>query len=111
VNFKAILKRLTGISTPIFGVSWNPPPSERDLARKVITFLEDRRVLYNATELEVPEHCVASVIEIRRFLTDVVGQAADQAAFVPYLQAMRAACRKFLDTSQHRVRAPDHPEH
>ncbi len=65
MKFNDITSRLTGISCPIFGVSWTPPASERDTAKGVVAFLEDRRVLYNASELEVPEHCVHSVIEIR----------------------------------------------
>ena len=28
MNFKAILNRLTGLSCPIFGISWNPIESE-----------------------------------------------------------------------------------
>ncbi len=36
----------------------------------MIAFLEDRRVLYVPDELEVPSHCVQSVIEIRRCLTE-----------------------------------------
>ena len=41
MKFSEILNRLTGISTPIVGISWNPPPLEVNIARKVITFLED----------------------------------------------------------------------
>ena len=40
MKFDEITSRLTGISCPIFGVSWNPPESERKIARRVITFLE-----------------------------------------------------------------------
>lgn len=39
------------------------------VARRVIRFLEDQRVLYNPSELEQPDHCVQSVLDIRRFLT------------------------------------------
>ena len=69
MKFKEILARLTGFSVPVFGVSWNPPEPEVQKARRVITQLEDRRVLCNASELEVPAHCVQSVIEIRRMLS------------------------------------------
>lgn len=39
MKFKDIIKRITGISTPIFGVSWNPEKTERDIARQVISYL------------------------------------------------------------------------
>jgi hypothetical protein len=38
-------------------------------ALRVLRFLEDRRVLYNPSELEVPRYCVDSLLEIRKFFT------------------------------------------
>lgn len=69
MRFTEIAARLTGISTPIFGVSWNPPEAERTVARRIVTSLEDRRVLYADSELEVPHHRVDSVLPIREMLT------------------------------------------
>lgn len=34
----------------------------------VIGYLEDRRVLYNPNEMESPDHCVQSVLQIRSLL-------------------------------------------
>ncbi len=102
MKFKSILSRLTGLSTPVFGVSWNPPKSERAVARKVLAFLEDRRVLYNPSELEMPDHCVQSVVEIRHFLTAEITEFDADAPLGQDLRAMRAACRKFLDMLQGR---------
>ena len=96
MDFKEISKRLTGISTPVFGVSWNPENTSADIARKVIVFLEDRRVLYNPNEMEVPSHCVRSVLEIRSFLTNKISQTNEK-ELLGSLKALRAACRKFLD--------------
>ena len=47
IRFKEIIRRLTGFSTPFFGISWQPPESERKTIRKLFNFLEDRRVLFN----------------------------------------------------------------
>lgn len=88
--------RVTGISCPLFGVSWEPPTSERDTARKVIAFLEDRRVLYVPGEGESPEYCVRSVIEIRQFLTDELGHMDSDTHLAQQLSAIRSACRKFV---------------
>lgn len=100
MKFKEITSRLTGISCPIFGVSWNPPQSHITIGRKVISFLEDRRVLYNPYHMEDHNHCVESVIEIRRFLTAELGAITDDEGLSQSLRAMLAACRKFLDTVQ-----------
>ena len=97
MRFSEVAKRLTGFSTPIFGVSWQPPEAEVAVARRVVNFLEDRRMLFNPYELEVAEHCVDSVVEIRHFLTAELGGLGDDDDIAPHLVAMRAACRKFLD--------------
>ena len=96
MKFKEIVKRLTGISSPIFGVSWNPENTSEDVARRVVSFLEDRRILYNPSEMEDPHHCVESVLGIREFLTEQISQST-QDELTGSLKAMRLACRKFLD--------------
>lgn len=97
MKFDEITTRLTGISCPIFGVSWNPPESERKIARRVIAFLENRRVLFSPYEWEVPDHCIQSVIEMRHFLTNELQALDSEKELAQNLRAMRAACRKFLD--------------
>ncbi|MGO9147358.1 MAG: DUF6650 family protein [Desulfomonilia bacterium] len=99
MKFKEVLSRLTGFSVPIFGVSWNPPQPEVTTARKVLAFLEDRRVLYNPYYLEVEDQCYSSVIEIRKFLTDIIGQLGEDSKLGEHLRGIRAACRAFLDES------------
>jgi hypothetical protein len=99
VKFKEIINRLTGISTPVFGVSWNPTEMEVTLARKVIAFLEDRRVLFVTYDLEIMEHCATSVIDIRKFLTEQIGKLPRGSELSQSLRAMRGACRKFLETT------------
>ncbi len=47
-------RRITGISTPFGGISWSDPgPGDGETVRRFLVFLEDRRVLYNAMDLEV----------------------------------------------------------
>ena len=97
MKFKEVVARLTGLSVPVFGVSWNPPVAKVTFARKVIAFLEDRRVLHNPYHMEDLGHCVSSVVEIRQFLTAELGNLTKPEGLAANLRAMRAACRKFLD--------------
>ncbi len=97
MKFSEIANRLTGISTPFGGASWQPADLEVSAARRVIAFLEDRRVLYEPGQMEVPSHCVQSVIEIRRCLTEELGKLEGSSELAASLRAMRAACRKFLE--------------
>jgi hypothetical protein len=100
INFKKIAKSLTGFSTPVFGVSWNPPESDRDIVRKLITFFEDRRALYNPCNIETPTWVIESVLEIRKKLTDTLGRVDENSDISPHLRAMRAACRKFMNETE-----------
>ena len=93
-------RRLTGFSTPIIGVSWDPGHAEVEAARRVIRFLEDRRVMFNPTSLEVPAHLRRLDDRGRRFLTDELGRLGDGDGVAPHLAAMRAACRRFLGTAR-----------
>ena len=97
LKFSEIANRLTGISTPLGGLSWESSELTSDAARRVMTFLEDRRVLYSASELEAPSHCVQSVLEIRRFLSSELGRLKADSQLAASIRAMRASCRKFLD--------------
>lgn len=99
MRFSEIMRRLTGISAFGFGAEWQPPDSEFQHMREVLHFLEDRRVLYNPTWAESPDHCVQSVLQIREFLTAQLPNFSDQDT-VDSLRAMRAACRKFISATE-----------
>jgi hypothetical protein len=100
MTYKEIASKITGFSCPIFGVSWNPPKLEIETASKIITFLEDRRVLFNPYELEEPSHCQESVIRIREFLTEQLYNMDKDSELGKIIRGMRSACRKFLDSTQ-----------
>jgi len=100
MTFKEIANKLTGFSIPIFGISWTPAKLEIEIAKKVITFLEDKRVLYVVYELESPQHCITSIIQIREFLTTQIFDLDEKSDLANILRAMRSACRKFLDSVQ-----------
>ena len=97
MDFREIARRLTGISTPFGGVSWNPPSeSETTVVRRVIAHLGNHRVLFDPYDVEVPEHCISSIIQLRAYLTEELGRLDPKSHLAETLLAMRAACFKFL---------------
>lgn len=100
MTFKEIASIITGFSFPIFGISWNPSKSEIEIARNLITFLEDRRVLYVVYELESPNHCAESIIKIREYLTEQLYSLNSKSELSNIFRAMRSACRNFQNNIQ-----------
>jgi hypothetical protein len=91
-------RRITGISTPFGGVQWaDPGPSDTEIIRKFILFLEDRRVLYNPMSLEVESQVEHSIHEIREGCTKTLQALPAKAFGVIPVRSIRAACRCFHD--------------
>jgi len=97
IPFREIAQRITGISTPIFGISWNPPEEKRDIVRRLVAFLEDRRALYADFHAEYGPWVEQSVLEMRAEITSALKTCPEGHNLTGPLRAMRAACRKFLD--------------
>jgi uncharacterized protein DUF6650 len=97
MKFSEIASRITGFSTPIFGLQWEAPTADVAVAREVIIFLEDRRVLFSPYAAEVPDHVLQSILEIRRVMTEILRRGGIAGELVDSLAAMRTACRKFID--------------
>lgn len=97
IPFAELVNHITGVSTPIFGVSWNPSEPEREKIRKLIIFLENRRALYNPDNMETVQWVDESVLKIREELTEGLQQLGEGSSAAPSLRAMRAACRQYLD--------------
>ncbi len=97
---KAIANRLTGISTPIGGISWTPPVNEKDKAKQLLVFLEARRVIYHPYDIEVSANVVKCIIKIRKHLIEDLEETCKSSILGESLTAMRAACRKFFDDFQ-----------
>ncbi len=102
LHFKELASRLNGVQVPIFGVQWVPTEPERKVVRDVLTFLEDRRVLYNPCAWELEDEVNQSVLRIREILTDAIQRLGQDSKAAPAMRAMRAACREYLDgTGRH----------
>jgi len=100
VRFLELANRVTGFSTPIFGVSWNPPTLEVEIATRLLTYLEDRRVLYTPYSDESLRNVSESIIQIRERLTKDLEQLDRSSDLAKSLFDMRAACRNFLNKVQ-----------
>jgi hypothetical protein len=100
IRFRDIASRITGVSIPIFGVSWDPPASEREIVRQTFIFLEDRRALYVDYAWEVEAEVAQSVLTMRAELTAALKQLPEESEATGSIKAIRAACREYLDTTR-----------
>lgn len=89
-------RRITGISIPFGGLQWaDPGPSDGEIVRKFIVFLEDRRVLFNAEHLEVVSQVEHSIHQIREECTKTLQALAPGAFASQPIRAIREAGRHF----------------
>jgi hypothetical protein len=80
-------------------VGWEWIPSDQDLARRIVLFLEDRRVLYATEGREDFEACRRSAHEIRSILTLELMNTSAGGHLEATLKRMRAASRAFVDAA------------
>jgi hypothetical protein len=90
------MNKVTGVSCPLFGISWNPEETQRTIARKIIIFLEPRRVLYAPYGIESLCQCIESVSKIKDYLTSELQHLDESTELSTYVRAMRKACNRFL---------------
>lgn len=94
-------RRLTGISTPFGGLQWSDPgPSDREVIRQFLVFLEDRRVLYNPLLFEVVHQVEDSIHQIREQCTRTLQQLGQDVFAAGPLRAIREAGRRFHNDCQ-----------
>lgn len=90
-------KRITGLS--VWGVQWDYTPGDKEAVRRLLTFLEDRRVLFGLRHMEDEYFCLRSVMEIRTLLTDLLGTGIDSKDTAQSLRLLRASCRAFVEAA------------
>ena len=101
MKFERIYKNITGLSCPIFGIQWNAPPIEANEAKKVVLFLEDKRVLFENANMEDAGHCAQSVLDIRFELTKGLQALPSGSNLAKSLKRMRKACQEFSNSLGH----------
>lgn len=108
VKARSNKRKLTGASVSALGLgiglATTVTPGDRDIVQGLVTFLEDRRVLFNPEYLEVVSQVDRSVEEIRRELTDALQQLGPASPATPPIRTMRAACRRYMDGPRQQFR-------
>jgi hypothetical protein len=89
--------RVTGVSFPGFGVQWQKTSTDKEIARRLIHFMEDRRLLFGQVHIENEIYCIQSAIEIRNYLTRLLDDAKPGKELANSIRVMRAACRRFVE--------------
>jgi hypothetical protein len=89
----------TGIGAFGFSLNWEKVPGDEQVAKRVLTYLEDRRLLFGIRHSGDELHCVQSANEIRHFLTGQLTDAKTGRSLADSLRAMRAAFRAFVDAA------------
>lgn len=87
--------RLTGFSIPVGGVDWEYIEGDKQVVRRVLTFMEDRRVLFEHHSREDCEPCRLSTEAIREYLTIEIPNAQHGGPVERSLRRMRDAARTF----------------
>jgi len=87
--------RLTGVSA--WGVQWDKKDDDRELARRLLNLLSDRRMLWKDYSQEIEEHCVNSASEARRQLGVLLDSPEIGSEVSGRARAIQAAFRAFMD--------------
>ena len=84
-------------SGPLGGGQWERKDDDREIARRVLNLLADRRMLWKDFSLEIEEHCVQSANVVRERL----GSLLDNPEVSPELEAeikgLQSLFREFMD--------------
>lgn len=89
-------KRITGVEVYGLAAQWEFVEDDKDVARELILFLEDRRILFGLRHMEDEYHCVQSALEIRTELGRLLARVTPGKQLEASLRAIRSACRDFL---------------
>ena len=95
-------RRITGGSFSLLGFGGgvqlcDPGPAQREIVRRFLVALEDRRVLYNPLQLEVKSQVDYSVHQIRHACTETLQQLGEGDFAALPVRAIREACRRYHD--------------
>lgn len=73
-----------------------PTTLEIDLSKQLIDFFEDKRILYDLYEKEVPSHGMRSILSIRTELDRIRKQLGQNTSLYFRIEKMQNACKTFF---------------
>lgn len=89
--------RWTGISTSVIGLQWERTDDDREIARRVLNLLADRRMLWKDFSMEIEEHCVSSANRVREQIGTHLDNPEIGADLTKRLQLLQRLFRDFVD--------------
>jgi len=87
---------ITGLSLPWFGVTWQYREADGDIARRLLVYLEDSRVLFEPLNAQSFVAASPSANDIREMITVELGNANAGAELSEAMRTIRAAARRFM---------------
>lgn len=89
--------RWTGISTSVIGLQWERTDDDREIARRVLNLLADRRMLWKDFSMEIEEHCVSSANRVREQIGTHLDNPEIGSDLTKRLQLLQRLFRDFVD--------------
>ena len=89
--------RINSISVPFGGISWDQYTTEKDRIEYLFFYLESKRILTNPIEMELPDQCVHSVLEIKAELVNIAKDFDFSSNVKKELRQLIQICNKYLD--------------
>lgn len=97
-TFTEFIRSLTGITTPVFGVSWSAPPDEREAVYKLIQQLRDHRLITGVGHSGFAfVQVIASLTRARSEVTLGLSSLQSESKGRPCLENIRVALQIFQD--------------
>ena len=89
---------INGVSTSIFGFSWNKTKSSKELFKHLFYYFESKRILINPIEIEIKEWCIESVLDIKKQLVSITQEVDLKDYDGDIIRNLIDTCNNFLDT-------------
>lgn len=92
-------RRITGFGLGSLSLQWEYVEANRDVVRRVVTALEDARVLYDPDGRDDAEFCRLSADKIRHLLTLEIPNVKEGGEVERAFKKMRLAARTFVSAA------------